>query len=227
MESYLVHHGIKGQKWGVRRFQNSDGTYTEKGKRRRANKIVKSIKKEKLSSPYSRLSLIGTKTQALINNSFSKKQLTDLKASKEELNKTLRENAYDIDAVEEEIFDALEKNYSNYEKRARQEYIKEEGYDPGDDEDLWSWTYSIAEKDVYKKYPEIQKKEDNIYSAIDKHNKLLENISDQLLGEYGKMPYSKINGNKNRHETIAGVVDTALWEIDQNPQLLDALLRGK
>lgn len=31
----LYHHGILGQKWGIRRFQNSDGTYTEAGKKRR------------------------------------------------------------------------------------------------------------------------------------------------------------------------------------------------
>lgn len=31
----LYHHGIKGQRWGVRRFQNKDGTYTSTGKRRR------------------------------------------------------------------------------------------------------------------------------------------------------------------------------------------------
>ena len=31
----LYHHGIKGQKWGVRRFQNKDGTWTPEGKERR------------------------------------------------------------------------------------------------------------------------------------------------------------------------------------------------
>ena len=30
----LYHHGIKGQKWGVRRYRNEDGTLTELGKRR-------------------------------------------------------------------------------------------------------------------------------------------------------------------------------------------------
>lgn len=32
----LYHWGIKGQKWGVRRYQNADGTLTEKGKKRYA-----------------------------------------------------------------------------------------------------------------------------------------------------------------------------------------------
>lgn len=31
----LKHHGILGQKWGVRRYQNEDGSYTEAGKKRR------------------------------------------------------------------------------------------------------------------------------------------------------------------------------------------------
>lgn len=33
---YLAHHGILGQKWGVRRFQNKDGSYTARGKDRNA-----------------------------------------------------------------------------------------------------------------------------------------------------------------------------------------------
>ena len=30
----LIHHGIKGQRWGVRRFQNRDGSLTSKGRAR-------------------------------------------------------------------------------------------------------------------------------------------------------------------------------------------------
>ena len=32
MKSYLAHYGIKGQQWGVRRFQNEDGSLTAAGK---------------------------------------------------------------------------------------------------------------------------------------------------------------------------------------------------
>ena len=33
-QDYLAHHGIKGMKWGVRRFQNEDGSLTNVGKSR-------------------------------------------------------------------------------------------------------------------------------------------------------------------------------------------------
>lgn len=34
MSDYLVHHGVKGQKWGVRRYQYVDGSLTPAGKKR-------------------------------------------------------------------------------------------------------------------------------------------------------------------------------------------------
>lgn len=36
MTEELQHHGIKGQRWGVRRYQNTDGSLTEAGKKRYA-----------------------------------------------------------------------------------------------------------------------------------------------------------------------------------------------
>lgn len=62
MSDYILeHHGIKGQKWGIRRFQNYDGTLTAKGRRRLKKTWVKSYNEasehmnsavEKINSKY-------------------------------------------------------------------------------------------------------------------------------------------------------------------------------
>lgn len=50
---YIAHHGIKGQRWGVRRFQNEDGSVTPAGAKRYydsegnlTNRAKKHIEKE-------------------------------------------------------------------------------------------------------------------------------------------------------------------------------------
>lgn len=43
-QNELYHYGIKGQKWGVRRYQNEDGSLTEEGKRRLGRAIDLKLK---------------------------------------------------------------------------------------------------------------------------------------------------------------------------------------
>lgn len=46
----LCHHGIKGMKWGVRRYQNADGSLTDAGKKKYGkmsnDKLSKTLKKQ-------------------------------------------------------------------------------------------------------------------------------------------------------------------------------------
>lgn len=52
----LYHHGIKGQKWGVRRFQNKDGTRTAAGKRREKENLS-SMSDQELRDKINRMNL--------------------------------------------------------------------------------------------------------------------------------------------------------------------------
>ena len=46
-DSFLEHHGILGQKWGIRRFQNYDGTLKAAGKKRRSEDRVQKREERK------------------------------------------------------------------------------------------------------------------------------------------------------------------------------------
>lgn len=117
-EFYLVHHGIKGQKWGVRRYRNKDGSLTAAGKKRQTN--YESLSKEQRMKNAQRTGRKAIEAYQKIENDFSDK-----------FNKAYLNN--DWDAV-----DKMQKDYDDRFDREVRKLITKSGYDYtvyNDDED--------------------------------------------------------------------------------------------
>lgn len=101
----LTHWGIKGQKWGVRRYQNPDGTLTEAGKKR--YQVIDKLKKKEVEE---------TKR---INKAYSKS--TEGKAYKE----WRKKNPYaDIDSFGDYMVD---NNIPDFESEGGNRYNRYRG----------------------------------------------------------------------------------------------------
>lgn len=92
---YLEHHGVKDQKWGVRRYQNLDGSLTELGrrrlgygKRRKAKEGTK--KKNLLSNPVKAAKKSGYLSTKDLKSAIEKAELAN---KLRELNSTAKEQA--------------------------------------------------------------------------------------------------------------------------------------
>ena len=77
--AYLANHGVKGQLWRVRHFQNPDGSLTEKGKRQIKTLQGKSdkldAKKAKLNSPKNMVKLSKYKSLSADSHAIDRKKI--------------------------------------------------------------------------------------------------------------------------------------------------------
>ena len=82
-EQTLQHHGVLGMHWGVRRYQNPDGTLTEEGKRKNREYFEKRGFNNKNSENYSKMDKELSKYSAIDN-----RDLEDLRSSFKEWNES-------------------------------------------------------------------------------------------------------------------------------------------
>lgn len=82
---YLSHHGVKGQKWGIRRFQYKDGSLTPAGQRKAAKmrSAYTELTGKKLRSHPESLKKSIDKSKSGGKTSYADDQITELKKQKE------------------------------------------------------------------------------------------------------------------------------------------------
>lgn len=82
MDNELYHHGIKGQKWGVRRFQNKDGSLTLAGKKRALkmqNQYTELSNDKRYHDKHGNLTYAGRKKELKMKEKYSELTGKDLR----------------------------------------------------------------------------------------------------------------------------------------------------
>lgn len=161
--SELYHYGIRGQKWGVRRYQNEDGTLTEEGRKRLANNLISTQSKsqEKFIKEVNRLKAVKQFNKS--NDLYSKARKAQKRAE-------------------------LEKNRLN--ERASKAAIKAQKKSKDPNAYIAVGVDYIKNPDNRTKY---NLRMDEMIKARNNYIQESEKFINNLLGDYAKTPSQNIN----------------------------------
>ena len=99
MDEELYHYGIKGMKWGVRRYQNKDGSLTPAGKARERNvnkrQARKDIAKSRKAASKNRSLMSDAELDKRIKRLEKEKRLRELTESEVSSGKSYAKKAMD------------------------------------------------------------------------------------------------------------------------------------
>lgn len=103
-ENYLAHYGVKGQKWGVRRYQNEDGTLTPEG-RRKYNQLPIGARQD-----YRRY---GSIIEGIRSTNEKLKKKYALNPGNQRLKRAIEQNEKDIQSLAKVRDETLSKEYTD------------------------------------------------------------------------------------------------------------------
>ena len=210
VHSELYHHGIKGMKWGIRRYQNPDGSLTEAGKNRYKKQVYNLEKRRKLVGNinekyytgkmlYSLATMPGTLGLSIIPGIVaSQKQIKNDKKIDDHYDKKLselRNSTKESNKLESELYNSNSKfkkmrDTYNDKKKLERDRLKMHND--------WVKEREASEKLLNSSYAICNSKTASSAEKVKAFKKYMENaMQDDDHGGIGKPGYSPIYSDKN------------------------------
>lgn len=181
----LTHYGVKGMKWGVRRYQNKDGSLTPAGKKRLVKDIRSHFNRDRDYGTESRL----VDRNAVIKNAHLSEKLTNSRKKLDELSEIMRDYDESDDVQFKYKVKSLIELGLETEESAKK-YTKNDLWLMYDDWDQGDYKSSV---DLYlrDKGTTLREYQDTVDKAVDEYRSVCKEYTDSALEEYGKMTVNR------------------------------------